>query len=599
MIKDLFCAATALLLLSSCDSSVNSSMPLSDGTVIYTAAQVITMDNRAEAETRPGAVAVKDGVIVAVGSREELQRQMPTATLNQQFAKQTIMPGFIEPHLHPYLVGLLLQMEFITPHDWTLLDGLHPGVKTAQEYQKRLRDHEKTLAGGEILFSWGYHPLFHGEMSRQFLDTVSSQRPIVIFHRSFHEVYLNSAAIGLLKIDTALDSHPTIDFAMGHFYETGLLAISAELMGPLMQPEPYLAALAKGRELIHRRGITTVGDGAFGSINLPLEHQLLTHSSWNHEDAPFHTYLLLDGTHLLAKHGYSDIDQVLESAQETLSGDHFTVQKRQIKLFADGAAYSQLMQMRDGYIDGHSGEWIMSPAELKLAMQHFWQRDYQLHLHVNGDAGMQQVLDILTVLQRQKPRSDHRTTIHHLAYVRPEQMQQLANLGGMVQANPYYVWALADTYAEHGLGAERAANMVPSASMVDAGMPLAFHSDFTMAPADPLLLAWAAVTRFTAEGNVVAPAQRISVHEALEAITLDAAVQLRREDQIGSITVGKKANFTILDSDPYLSVSTGNGTQLKDIKIIATVVDGKVFQLLPQTDEVDPGGSMVKVAPSD
>ena len=580
MIKSLLCVTLTLLLLSSCDSAAKRTSPVGDGTVIYTAAQVITMDDRPEAVDRSAAVAVRDGVIVAVGSREVLQRQLPSATLDQQFAEQTIMPGFIEPHLHPYLVGLLLQMEFITPHDWTLLDGLHPGVKTAQEYQKRLRDHEKTLADGEILFSWGYHPLFHGEMSRQFLDTVSSQRPMVIFHRSFHEVYLNSAAIRQLNIDPALDSHPTIDFAMGHFYETGLLAISAELMGPLMQPEPYLSALAKGRELIHRRGITTVGDGAFGSINLPLEHQLLTHSSWNSEDAPFHTYLLLDGTHLLAKHGYSDIDQVLQNAQETLSGDHFTIQKRQIKLFADGAAYSQLMQMRDGYIDGHSGEWIMSPAELELAMQHFWQRDYQLHLHVNGDAGMQQVLDILTVLQRQQPRSDHRTTIHHLAYVRPEQMQQLADLGGMVQANPYYVWALADTYAEHGLGPERAANMVPSASVVDAGMPLAFHSDFTMAPADPLLLAWAAVTRYTAEGNVVAPAQRISIHEAMQAITLDAAIQMHREDEIGSITVGKKANFTVLDSDPYLSLPAGNGVQLKDIAVTATVVEGKVFRPL-------------------
>ena len=577
MIKNLLCVTLTLLLLSSCDSAAKRTSPVGDGTVIYTAAQVITMDDRPEAVDRSAAVAVRDGVIVAVGSREVLQRQLPSATLDQQFAEQTIMPGFIEPHLHPYLVGLLLQMEFITPHDWTLLDGLHPGVKTAQEYQKRLRDHEKTLADGEILFSWGYHPLFHGEISRQFLDTVSSQRPMVIFHRSFHEVYLNSAAIRQLNIDPALDSHPTIDFAMGHFYETGLLAISAELMGPLMQPEPYLSALAKGRELIHRRGITTVGDGAFGSINLPLEHQLLTHSSWNSEDAPFHTYLLLDGTHLLAKHGYSDIDQVLQNAQETLSGDHFTVQKRQIKLFADGAAYSQLMQMRDGYIDGHSGEWIMPPAELELAMRHFWQRDYQLHLHVNGDAGMQQVLDILTVLQRQQPRNDHRTTIHHLAYVRPEQMQQLADLGGMVQANPYYVWALADTYAEHGLGPERAANMVPSASVVDAGMPLAFHSDFTMAPADPLLLAWAAVTRYTAEGNVVAPAQRISIHEAMQAITLDAAVQLRREDQIGSITVGKQANFTVLASDPYSASIDSAGPQLKDIEVVAPVVKGIVI----------------------
>jgi len=556
--------------------SVSAAQPAVD-TVIYTAAKLITMDpaSRNQAE----AVAVQEGLIVAVGSLASLRQQWPLAAVDNRFHEQVIMAGFIEPHLHPYLVGLLLQMEFITPHDWSLLDGLHPGVKNRQEYRSRLSDYQQQLAEGEFLFSWGYHPLFHGEMSRQYLDTVSRDRPIAIFHRSFHEVYLNSAAIAQLNIDPALASHPAVDFAAGHFYETGLLAISTELMGPLMQPQAYLSALAKGRQLIHRRGITAVGDGAFGSINLSLEHQLLSNSSWNSDDAPFHTYLLLDGTHLLAKHGYSEIDQLLEQAQATLSGRHFTVQKKQIKLFADGAAYSQLMQMRDGYIDGHSGEWIMTPAELERAMRHFWERDYQIHLHVNGDGGMQQVLDILTVLQREQLRSDHRTTIHHLAYVRPEQMQQLAALGGMVQANPYYVWALADSYAEHGLGAERAATMVPSASVVDAGMPLAFHSDFTMAPADPLLLAWAAASRLTAAGTVVAPELRISIHEALEAITLDAAVQLRREDQIGSITVGKQANFTVLASDPYSANIDGAGPQLKDIEVVATVVNGVVISV--------------------
>lgn len=563
-------AALLLSILAGC-----SQPPTASDTVIYPAAAVITMDQHPDSPVRAEAVAVRNGEIIGVDSLDTLRTQLPSAAIDQQFAGRYIMPGFVEPHLHPYLVGLLLQMEFITPHDWTLLDGLHPGVKTAAEYRARLSEYEAGLGTDEWLWSWGFHPLFHGPIDRAYLDSLSATRPIIVWHRSFHEVYLNSAAIAALQIDSALADHPAIDFDAGHFYETGLFAISHNLMVPLMRPASYLPALAKGLKLMQQRGITSVGDGAFGSINLQVERQLLAASAWNQTDAPVHSYLLLDGRALLDAHGYEGIEAVIAEAQ-SFNSDKITVQPRQIKLFVDGAAYSQLMQMSEGYTDGHHGEWLMEPAALERAMRFFWQRGYQLHLHVNGDLGMQLTLDILRKLQTEAPRSDHRTTIHHLAYVRPEQMRELAELGGMVQANPYYVWALADSYAEHGLGPERAAAMVPAASVVEAGMPLAFHSDFTMAPADPLLLAWAAASRVTAGGAVVAPEQRISINEALQAITIDAAYQLRREDQIGSIAVGKRANFTVLASDPYRAAVDGGSNQLKDISVIATLLDGVV-----------------------
>ncbi len=566
----LFILLLLLLAVASCGRPAAGS-----GTVIYPAAAVITMAQREASPARTGAVAVRDGAIVALGPLAALQAELPAATVDEQFAADYIMPGFVEPHLHPYLVGLLLQMEFITPHDWTLLDSFHAGVKTASGYRQRLSDYQAGLGPDQWLWSWGYHPLFHGPLDRAYLDSLSTTRPIVVWHRSFHEVYLNSAALAALQIDPALADHPAIDWAAGHFYETGLIAIAQNLMAPLMQPERYSAALADGLALMQRRGITSVGDGAFGSINLAVEYQLLANSSWNRADSPIHSYLLLDGRALLAAHGYAGVEAVIADSQ-AFNSAKITVQPQQIKLFVDGAAYSQLMQMSEGYSDGHRGEWLMEPAELERAMRFFWQRDYQLHLHVNGDLGMQLTLDLLEQLQRERPRSDHRTTIHHLAYVRPEQLDRLAELGGMVQANPYYVWALADSYAEHGLGPERAANMVPAGSVVRAGMPLAFHSDFTMAPADPLLLAWAAASRITASGARVAPAQRISIDEALQAITIDAAFQLRREEQIGSIEIGKRANFTVLASDPYRAAVDGVGPQLKDIAVLATLVDGNV-----------------------
>jgi predicted amidohydrolase YtcJ len=117
--------------------------------------------------------------------------------------------------------------------------------------------------------------------------------------------------------------------------------------------------------------------------------------------------------------------------------------------------------------------------------------------------------------------------------------------------------------------------MVPLNSFASTGMPVAFHSDFTMAPAQPLLLAWAAVTRLTSEGNILAPEERLTLQQALRAITIDAAYQLGKDDEFGSIEVGKMADFTVLEQNPFeVPAET-----LKDIPIWGTVFEGSVFPL--------------------
>ena len=251
------------------------------------------------------------------------------------------------------------------------------------------------------------------------------------------------------------------------------------------------------------------------------------------------------------------------------------IARRQVKLFADGAAYSQLMQLSEPYLDGHQGEWLMAPEELLTAARQYWRAGFQIHVHVNGDAGLDAAIDVLRTLQNEKPRFGHRFTVHHLAYARPDQAPRLADMGGMVQANPYYVWALADLYASQGLGPERAAGMVPLDSFARTGMPLALHSDFTMAPARPLLLAWAAANRITASGIVVGQGERISRARALRAITIDAAYQMGLEDEIGSVAVGKRANFVVLGSNPM----TVPLTELKDVRVLGTVYEGKPYPL--------------------
>ncbi len=551
------------LLLSACEQRADIQ--------IYTAKTIITMDSR---QPRAEAIAVADDRIVAVGKLEDVQQSLAGLDwqVNPRFENKVIMPGFIEPHLHPYLAGILLPMEFITPHDWDMPGKQVKGVRGNEAYLQRLDELHHTQDDDDWLWTWGYHPLFHGDMGRAELDQIAPDRPVVVWHRSFHEIILNTAALNALGLQPI--DHPQVDWQRGHFYENGLMVVMPHLKKQLSDPWRYLKALKHARTIIHAGGVTTVSDGAFGTIDFDQEWQAIRYSSWNRSSSPFRFMVLPDGKSL----GHSMGNEAAKQFMETL-GQHDSEQihflPKQVKLFADGAAYSQLMQMRDGYLDGHHGEWLMTPEQLLQAARVYWRDGYQIHFHVNGDLGLDRTLDVVGTLQQEFPRQDHRTTVHHFAYAREDQAQRMARLGVRVSANPYYVWALADQYAEHGLGPDRARAMVPLKSVVDAGIPLSFHSDFTMAPVDPLRLAWVAVNRLSADGKLVGPEHRISVDAAMRAITIDAASQLQMEGQIGSLEVGKQADMTILEADPYeVPAST-----LKDIPIWGTMLGGSPLPL--------------------
>lgn len=152
-------------------------------------------------------------------------------------------------------------------------------------------------------------------------------------------------------------------------------------------------------------------------------------------------------------------------------------------------------------------------------------------------------------------------------------MARLAGLGAIVSANPYYLTALSDRYGEIGLGPERADELVPIGDVVARGVPVSFHSDMPMAPAQPLLLVWAAVNRTTVSGRVAGPEQRLSVAQALRAVTIDAAQSLRMETEVGSIAPGKLANFTILEADPF----EVDAAAIKDIAVWGTVFEGVAY----------------------
>jgi hypothetical protein len=233
------------------------------------------------------------------------------------------------------------------------------------------------------------------------------------------------------------------------------------------------------------------------------------------------------------------------------------------------------MQMEAPYLDGHHGEWIAEPSDYVKAFATYWAAGFHVHTHVNGDGGLQVVTDTLAQNIKTTPRTGHRFTVVHFACSTDEQVGRLADLGAIISANPYYLSALADKYSEIGLGAERADSIGRLGTAVREGISISLHSDMPMAPADPLFLMWCAVTRTTVSGRTADSGQRITAEKALRAVTIEAAYSIELEREIGSIKVGKKADFTILDQDP-LAIPP---EQLRSVRVVATIFQGDVFSL--------------------
>jgi len=186
--------------------------------------------------------------------------------------------------------------------------------------------------------------------------------------------------------------------------------------------------------------------------------------------------------------------------------------------------------------------------------------------------GVEMALAGLEAVQREQPRFRHGFTLEHFGYATPEQIVRAQELGASVSANIYYLHELSARYAEMSVGYERAASMGRLKSCFSAGITTALHSDFTMAPAQPLLNMWVAVNRINAQGEQMGPEECLTPQQALSAVTLSAAKILGIDDFTGSLRAGKRADVTVLSDNPL----TVPAMMIKDIQVQGTIFEGKV-----------------------
>lgn len=542
---------------------------------VYVAKAVVTMEPGAAAS----AVAVKGKMIVDVGSLDELERRLTPGsyTVDRRYETDVIVPGFVEQHLHPLLGALSLSSEIISIEDRNVPGKVSKAAVDNADYLARLKTAVAAMQGrppDEVLFTWGYHQYFHGKVYRTELDAISSECPIVTWHRSTHELILNSAAIKLYGItEAALQGHglasTQADFANGHFYEKGLELVLLPVGKNLLTPDRMQTGVDNLKTYLRSKGITTICEPGT-QASRPI--QSFWETTLGGDDTGFGTYMIPDGRGLFDKYR-SNVSELVPATEAFLTWGRGNVAwlPKQVKLFSDGAIFSLLMQVEQPYLDGHKGEWIAEPLDYQAAFKAYWDAGYHIHTHVNGDRGLQLVVDTLAERMTANPRKDHRFTVVHFAVSTDEQVQKLADLGAIISANPYYVSALADKYSEMGLGPQRADSMARLGSAVRKNVGISLHSDMPMAPADPLFLMWCAVNRSTVSGRTADASQRITAEKALRAVTIEAAYSIELENSIGSIKPGKVANLAVLDQNPL----TIDPAKMREIRVLATVFEGK------------------------
>ncbi len=545
-----------------------------ENVIVYEADTIVTMEpGYPEAKF----VATSEGRILAVSqSLDELAAwtEGRDVTVDRRFASQVLMPGFVEPHIHPMQAVMMLSLPFISPEAWELPGRTYPAVVGEAEYEARLRE---VLAENdeEVFITWGHHRLFHGDINRAKLNAIAPDRAVVIWQRSFHEIIANSKALDLLGLGTqeaftANFDKPNIDpthadYETGVIHETALFSGVEKLNPYLFSPDKVRLGLAEMRQMMLESGVTTSADLAFGGFGGFATEAPLFKSLYDSDDTPSRILAIP-----IAQAIEGDPNDWLTATSEQFGSEKFFFSNR-VKMLADGAFFAQFMQMNPpGYSDGHEGKWITEPQELEHLAKRFWDAGWSLHTHVNGDKGLDVVLG---TLERLPPREGQDRVLEHLGYSTEAQNRRIGRMQLMVSAQPNYIRFLGDAYARSGLGPDRAAQMSRLGSLERKNVPLGLHSDFNMAPIDPLYLAWVASNRITLEGNVMAPSERLSLDKALRAITIEAAQLIGLDDQVGSIAAGKKADFVVLDRDPR----EGGAEALNDVAVRGVIFEGRWF----------------------
>lgn len=555
--------------------------------LIIKASSIITMD---PTNPRAEAVAVDTaaGTIAAVGSLADLQATNSAASV-KDLGDTVLMPGLIDPHSHPALSGLSTQ----SPAYWIAPYVGYPTYSDVTAYFTKLNAEQP--AGVPLLFNGLDRTLQSApELTNADLDTYFPDRPVIVMDNSGHEAYFNTALIKLLGW---ADNKPPADPAgsrygrnedgtsNGRAYEVGAMFAAAAPVLATVAAHP-LMPVAEWYKLMASNGITATSEHTFQG---------------NHLKAYIAMAMTPDNPLRISLYHMSIEADCTEPVTTPIPENR--LKKQGIKLWADGSPWNGTIASSFPYLDndvtrnasipiGPGGEAAMNytRAQLDEILDKVVPSGYQMAFHCNGDAGMDVVMDAYehALNKFNLMGTDHRWRIEHMGGCRGDQFKRAASLGISLSMSPFQFIYWGDLLDGELFPSEIGSQWMAYGDAFRSGAVVSFHNDGSVSPPIPLLNWQSTTTRQTASGKVHGANQAVSLDDAIKAHTVNAAFHLGREHEIGSIEVGKLADFAELSSDPY---QADLHKLTEQVKVLGTWVGGKKIDLdafIAQVDAMDP-----------
>ncbi len=541
---------------------------------IYFGGRILTMN---DAQRDAEAVAVKDGKIFAVGARagiEKLHKGRKTRMID--LAGKTLLPGFFDAHSHFSQVGLqAISANLLPPPDGP--------VKTIAQIQTALREHLQTSPAAKkfgLVIGFDYDDSQLAERrspTRLELDAVSTDVPVLIIHQSGHLGVYNSKALSIAGITAetpnpqggVIERESDGKTPSGVMEENAHFTILLKLL-PKFTPEQGLELIEASQNIYLANGFTTAQEGradpstlgllplAANAGKLKLDVVVYPDITMNDDNPVLHGPLM--------SHKYTN--------GLRLGG---------VKLTLDGSPQGRTAWFTKPYFhvpagqpESYRGYPVMTDEQVAKWVEEAYKNNWQLLVHANGDAAIDQLLGAVRAASAEIPGSNRRTVLIHGQFLRANQVAEIKKLGIFPALYPMHTFYWGDWHRQSVVGPERAENLSPTGWLYANDIEFSIHSDAPVTFPNSMRVLASAVNRTTRTGYVLGPSQRIEPLIALKAMTIWPAYQHFEEATKGSIEVGKVADFVILSDDPL----TVRRTQLAEIRVMETVKNGKTVYRL-------------------
>jgi predicted amidohydrolase YtcJ len=538
---------------------------------VYHNGPIVTVDDNLPVAE---AVAVKNGRIVAVGTRADVLALATGTTRLVDLDGRTLVPGFVESHGHTYMMGIQAATANILPPP----DGDGADIESIQ---RLLSTWTEQNAGIVERIGWivgfGYDDSQLAEQrhpTRQELDQVSTEVPVIIIHQSGHLGVANSKALELAGVTAE-----TPDPKGGVFRRE---ADGAQPNGVMEEYAFFFLLMKMAANFDEEINQNLVVEGA--RLATSFGYTTLQEGRANPE--------AVDAMRRVAEQGRLDVDLVTypdallvdDLSPTTTYSNRFRVGG--VKLTIDGSPQGKTAFLSEPYFvvpegqpDDYRGYAAIDEETVMTAVDRAFANGWQILCHANGDAAIDQFIDAVRAARAKYPDVNNRPVLIHGQTVRKDQVAALDELAIFPSLFPMHTFYWGDWHRESVLGPERADNISPTGWVLERDMMFGSHTDAPVALPDSMRVLSATVTRRSRTGDILGPMHRVSVDVGLKSLTLWPAWQHFEEDLKGSIESGKLADFVVLSDNPL----TVPEDELAEIVVMQTIKEDRVVYTRPAT----------------